>query len=236
MTMRENPHTGIPIDLSQYASVEDALSEAQGLADQLKRVAIRAMTEDNPERTLSLAHIFLWSALARAKGLHDGIEREIQASNPHATFPLIRTYVELDGLLLYVTEKPDYLQKLVANPRDSLAARGRVSFQAVWALAARRYPGIKKVYEELSEFGHFGSSGVWASVRFDDRNPDPGTLGKVTQWIGPGWRDADRDPKLAAAWLVEADDMALREATRFTESRLLPLNRAEGDRPRPAQG
>jgi hypothetical protein len=213
------------VDVSQYASVDDALLAAATLADRFPDITARAVSEDNPAKLFGLRHMFLMSAVARAKGLHDGIVREIRADDPHTVFPLLRTYVELGGLLNYVAEKPDYVQKLMANPRDDPAGRGRVTFQAVWSVAKRRYPGIKNAYAELSEFGHFGSSGVFASWSFDDSDPRPGTLGHVRHKLGPGWRDPDRDPKLAAAWLVEANDMVLREATRFLEAHVLPLNR-----------
>jgi hypothetical protein len=213
------------VDLSQYASVDEALSAAAEIAEHFRHLSVRAVTEDNPGKLVGKGHIFLTSALARAKGLHDGIVREIRADDTHTTFPLLRTYVELGGLLAYVTEKPAYLDRLMANPRDSPVGRRRVSFEAVWSVARRRYPGIKMAYTELSEFGHFGSFGVWASWSFDDSDPEPGTLGLLSHKFGPGWRDEDRDPKLAAAWLVEADQMAFREATRFLEAHILPLNR-----------
>lgn len=208
------------VDVSRYTDVEDAISAAAARADRFKSITTAVLTRvtqsdlDLPQR------IFLTSALARAKGLHDGIVREIRANNPHTVFPLLRTYVELGGLLDYVTEKPDYLRKLMANPRDSPAGRGRVSFESVWSVVKRRYPGIKRAYVELSEFGHFGSSGVFASWTLDASDPEPGTLGRLIHTFGPGWRNPDRDPKLAAAWLVEADDMFLREATRFFEAHL----------------
>jgi hypothetical protein len=169
--------------------------------------------------------MFLMSALARATALHEGLVREIRADDPHTVFPLLRTYVELGGLLNYVAERPDYVHKLMANPRDDPAGRGRVTFQAAWSVAKRRYPGIEDVYAELSEFGHFGSSGVFASWSFDGSDPKPGTLGHLRHTVGPAWRDPDREPKLAAAWLVEANDMVFREATRDLEVHVLPLNR-----------
>lgn len=219
-----NPDDGDRVDLARYGSVDEALSVAANLADQLSDISARAVT-DCPAELFGTHHIFLMSAMARAQGLHDGITREIQANDPHTVFPLLRTYLDLGALLTYVTERPTYIHKLVVNPRDSVAGRGRASFQTILSVVRRRYPGVRKAWAELSEFGHFGSFGVWASWSFDDTDPEPGTLGLLRHRPGPGWRDKDRDPKLAAGWLVEANEMALREGTRFLEAHVLPINR-----------
>jgi len=99
--------------------------------------------------------------------------------------------------------------------------------QAVWTVAARRYPGVKRVSDELSEFSHFGASGVWVSWTSDDssQRSDPKSA-RVTWRLGPGWRDADRDPLLAAAMLSETAQVVYEEGRRFVETYLLPLNRA----------
>jgi hypothetical protein len=220
---KQPKHLAIPLDLAPYASVTDAVSTADALAHGLTSLAARALNEDNPSHLFGTQHMFLLSALARARGLHDGIAREIDAGNPHAVFPLIRTYLELGGQLTYVNEKPSYCMTLMTHPRDLPKGAGRVSFEAVLAIASRRYPGIKAVWVEMSEFAHFGSSGVWAS--WTPGEEDGTSTHRVQYQIPAGWRDPTRDPMVAAVSLVEMNEVASREAMRFLEAHVLPLNR-----------
>jgi hypothetical protein len=209
-------HEDIPLDLSRYARADQALQEAQGYADQFIAIARRAMEEENPKRLFGMTQMFLCSALARASGLHDGITREIKARNPHAVFSLLRTYVELSGILAYVQDKPDYIDRLTGRQASNA---GRVSFEKIWSAISTRYPGIKRVYSELSEFGHFGSTGVWASWTPLEGEGE----GKVHWRLGPGWRDEERDPLLAAAQLAEIDHVVHDEANAIVETIILPV-------------
>jgi hypothetical protein len=217
-------HVGVPLDLSQYTDLGEALSEAASYRVGFMTLVSRALKEDNTQRQFGLGHMFLLSALARAAGLHDAIHREIEQANPHAVISLERTYVELGVTLAYVNERPDYINVIVASGgAQTRRGQRRTSIQAMCAVAAKRYPGVKRVYDELSEFGHFGATGVWASW----------AAGGVEEWegetfyrLGPGWRDSERDPLLAAAMLAEMAHVTHTEATRFLETYLLPLNRA----------
>jgi hypothetical protein len=182
--------------LSRFESVDAAIAEAQKLIIALTSLAQGAVSEENPAGGYDLVHAFLLSGVARARGLADAIVREIAKDNQHAVFALLRPLLEVGGLLACVREHPEYATILAAAQNTAEGGR-RVSWQKIWNVAARRYSGIKKVYEEVCDVNHFGSSAFWMSWRITNAENHA-----AEYFVGPGWRE-DRYRILAATQLVE---------------------------------
>lgn len=52
-----------------------------------------------------------WGFLARAQGLHEAVVAAIKADNPYAAFTLLRPYAENAAAILYMTDKPETLER-----------------------------------------------------------------------------------------------------------------------------
>lgn len=217
-------HQSIPLDLDRFETVETALAEAVRLTTLLQSLAQRAVDQDNARGGYDIIHAFLLSSVSRARGLSDAILREIVNDDQHAVFALLRPLLEVGGLLTYVREKNAYAMVLAASP-ETPEGRGRVSWQAIWNVAAKTYPGIKRVYEEACDVNHFGSSAFWMSWRIVDE-----TTHFTHFFLGPGWRE-DRYKKLAAAQLVEFLELVHDAANRLIDDVLVPLNRDSSSPP-----
>lgn len=121
------------------------------------------------------------SFVSRTRGLHEGALREVIAGNPHSALPLLRAWSEVVALAIYVGKNPSYAGSLMNEPQSG--GPGRKSFQAIFAGIKDEAPNMKAVYQELSDYSHFGSLGVWNAHRLID---DEGR----TDWTdAPRWRD-----------------------------------------------
>jgi hypothetical protein len=204
------------LDIGRFSSLEDAMSHVDDAGKCYREVAIDVIGSGAPITVLSL---FFMSALTRSQGLHDAIAREIRHTNPHAVFPLMRAYSETSMMILYVKDHPGYVNAIMDRPKGSAGPR-RKSQQAIVSYALSRFKGMKDVYGELTEFGHFGSLAMWQSITPNDED-DP----KRISWTSyPRWRD-ERTALIACAQALEmseATEHLLREFAR----KLLP--RADG--------
>src|ERR1700693_1285094 len=75
---------GPQVDLSQFASLEDAIEKAQASFAGFVPLAKRIIAVDRGG--LQLPAIFMLSALARATGLCLGVVDAVKAENPHVAF------------------------------------------------------------------------------------------------------------------------------------------------------
>jgi hypothetical protein len=190
------PKKGEPeqVDISRFKSEEDALRQVEAVRDRLHQLA-KLVFESN-DRNITYLSMFLLSAIARANGLHLATVHSIETSNPHAAIPLIRSYGDLVVTALYVRDHPEYVDALTDRRRDTKSKRRSIG--SLITAVTKYAPGIKHVYDELSEGTHFGSVAMWASWTHK-----PDTDGTVTYASYPRWRDAQRDPLVIAGWLIE---------------------------------
>jgi hypothetical protein len=151
---------------------------------------------------LTILTMFVMSAVVRARGLYEGIVREIQHDNPHAVFPLMRQFAETVAMAFYVADHPEYADVITERERDKPAGtRRRKTIQALIGHVEKVYaPQFGDVYAELSEVAHFGTVAMWIAHRLEGESGG-------TSWSSiPRWRD-DRQLYVACAQLLE-----LREA------------------------
>jgi hypothetical protein len=191
------PTDPMPLELSQFGSLEEAISAAQP-DKRYEDIAVKLM-----ERTgghLTALGFFFLSAVSRARGLHEGIAHELLKSNPHSTFPLIRQFAESVAVVCYVADHPDYVHALMDHPRNLPRQIKRKSIQAlVNYMDIKHSKQLGLVYAELCEITHYGSLAMWTSFNADDElRQSPG----FTWASGPVWR-GERQGIIACAWTVE---------------------------------
>lgn len=182
------------VDISRFKSVEDALQQVDALRDRMHELTKRVF--ESNDRNITYLTMFLLSALARANGLQLAAVHAIETNNPHAAIPLIRSYGDTVVTALYVRDHPEYVDAL--TDRSPATKTKRRSIGALIAAVTKYAPGIKHVYDELSEGTHFGAVAMWASWTHK-----PDTEGTVTFASYPRWRDPERDPLVIARWLIE---------------------------------
>lgn len=133
------------------------------------------------------------SVITRLQGLHDAVGREIVAGNPHAVYPLLRSFTETVALLIYIIEHPTYVLAL-GTPRDQAH---RASPRKLVDRAKTRMPGIDPIYRQLSQVAHFDT--IAFALPFDSSAEHERRL----KWQSePKWKN-DHDALVACGWLIE---------------------------------
>jgi hypothetical protein len=194
----------LKVDLAQFASVEDAVRKAEASFARFVPLAKRIVAAD--QGSLHEPAILMLSAIARATGLCVGIVHAVETENPHAAFPLIRSYADVVLVALFVHLRPAYLQTALRGPRNLKAGdmKPRTS-QAMISAVSERAPGFAAAWDELSDLTHFGSLAIWNAWQLDTSAPAPNTLGTFNFATHPRWRNAS-DPLLVCGWLIELSD------------------------------
>lgn len=168
------------MDLSAFTDADASLALAvRGCPKVYTSIAKRHMVG---RVHLTPAMMLFGSFVSRMRGLHEGILGEIQSSNPHAVFPLLRAWAEVVALAIYVTKKPAYMEALMVDPREG--GPGRKSFAAIFDAIKDEAGNMKAVYAQLSDYSHFGSLGVWNAHSIDPEDD------RIVRWTdAPQWRN-----------------------------------------------
>lgn len=124
----------------------DAAKEALGRTDQLRN-----------------AHILVMGLASRAVGLHDGAVHALETDNPFATYTLLRSYAENAALILYATDKPDHLDRILGLGDAHPPSVGTIKNYA--EQGSKRFGAFRAVYDDLSEFAHPASRSIFASAK-----------------------------------------------------------------------
>lgn len=169
---------------------------------------------------MTLTTLFWFSMITRSEGLHGAVAREIREGNPHAVFPLIRAFAEAVVLVIYVNDRPKYIDVLTSRPSElSKGGPKRTSIQALINYASKHAPGMKDVYAELSEATHFGAIAMWASHIIEDEDES----GFRTTWTSyPRWR-TEEQALIACAQTLELANAMEFFLRQFCERHVLPL-------------
>lgn len=210
------------LDLTVFSSIEDAVTKMVAADDRYRVVTANVLRATWPD--LHQMTLFLLSTIKRATGLHRGVVEGVRESNPHATFPLLRSYIELVILVAYVLHRPDYIQAVMTDPAEwQRGMPKRKGTQALMAVAAREFPTISAPYDELSDMGHFGSAAMWSAFTPDEIESEIADPEKRTiEWTNiPSWRHPD-DPLKAAAHLLEFTEGFTRTVNAMTDRYLGP--------------
>jgi hypothetical protein len=184
------------LDLDQFRDVEDALDQ---LANSRVYENVLKLAFQRAHRYSDLT-IFAQSASTRFRGLHEGVMREVKASNPHAVFPLMRAFAETVAVVAYANDYPDYVER-VAKPRGGQPKQlKRPRIETLIDHIAPDAPGFARIYDQLCEITHFGSLALWHPHSIGDD--------QTVRWrSAPQWRN-DRESLIACAQLKEMSDAA----------------------------
>lgn len=183
-----------PLDIEALGTLDEALERADEMGTHYARIAenIIGQFESFALTPPSMAWL---SLVARFQGLHDGIGREIRAENPHAVYPLLRSFIETVAMIIYLADHPDYVMTL-HQPRQERTGR-RVTARTLVDYATPRMPGIDPIYKQLSQVTHFDTIAYTLPFKVTDmteRNMD---------WQShPTWKK-DRDALVACGWIIE---------------------------------
>jgi hypothetical protein len=138
----------------------------------------------------SPAVALLGGLVTRGIGLHEGAVASLEADNPFAAFTLIRSLAENAAAILYATDHPETVERMLGLDGYPLPV-GRLTAHAT---QSSRFGGFKDVYSELSHYAHPGAKGFAASIS---------TNGNKFRWSGtPAFRPGN-DFLMACAWIVE---------------------------------
>ena len=140
------------LDLEQFSDLGDALDQ---LADSRVYEDVLKAAFGRPHR-YTLLTIFAQSACTRFRGLHEGIVRELMASNPHAVFPLNRAFAETVLTVAYAHDQPEYVERIMKRRGDQPKELKRLHVKALIDHITPDAPGFVEVYDELCEITHFG--------------------------------------------------------------------------------
>ncbi len=181
------------LDLTDFGDRDAAINRAShGCPSSYTAIARRHMTKSE---NLTMGFMLFGSFVARTRGLHEAVVREIEANNPHAVFSLVRSWLEVITIAMYVIKKPTYAQYLMEGPGVSRPAKK--SFEAMFHAVRDEAGQLREVYGQLSEFSHFGPLGVWNSHSIED------DLTQTVSWTdAPRWRD-ERHFQIACALAQE---------------------------------
>ena len=185
------------LDLDQFRDLEDALGQ---LANSRVYDDVLTAAFARPH-TYGLLTVFAQSACTRFRGLHEGIVREVAASNPHAAFPLNRAFAETVLTLAYAYDNPDYLDRITERRGDQPKELKRLPITVLIDHIEPSAPGFRHVYDDLCEMTHFGSVALW----------QPHVMANVTtvHWRSePRWKN-EREPLIACAQLGEMSAAAV---------------------------
>src|ERR1700682_1488545 len=205
-------HERVKLDLSPFESPEHAIAALEAAQQRLREFSHALV--DTYQHGMTFVHVFALSAVVRAIGLHEAITASVKSSNPHSTFPLLRTYLEVGIVTCYVADNPDYAKVLSGRPELVEASRRRKSSQALVDVAAKRHPGIKAAWDELCEATHMGAPAFWMPWVIDDEATRSTT---VASW--PRWRSPDQ-PLIACAHGLEFCDLVCVELSRIKDAYL----------------
>jgi hypothetical protein len=207
------------VNLDQFESLDAAVAAVQGPVRRYDVVAKRLGDAQGIEQT-RLGYLFL-SAVARARGLHEGIAQAIAASNPHATFPLLRQFAETVLVVMYVAENPEYAGAIIVHPRHEPTVRRKNMQELIdWSKRRRHAEQFKEVYAELCEGTHYGSTAWGFPFDFaEDRAADSPSWRSSPRWT------SKRQALTACAWTLEIAE-AMESALNNLAGRCLREQRA----------
>jgi hypothetical protein len=138
--------TGIAKARESRQRLEDGAKDALGRTDQLYD-----------------SHLLVMGLAARAVGLHDGAVNAVETDNPFTAYTLLRSYAENAAAILYATDKPEQLDRILGFGGLPPISVGVITNYA--DPGSGRFGAFKAVYGDLSGFAHPMSRSIFASAR-----------------------------------------------------------------------
>ena len=137
--------TGIHCARASRQWLYDAAKEALGRTDQLEN-----------------GHILVMGLATRAAGLHDGAVHALETNNPVVVYTLLRSYAENAAAVLYATEHPNQLRRVLGLGDAHPVKVGTITNYA--EQGSKRFGAFQNIYRQLSGFAHPMSKSIFAST------------------------------------------------------------------------
>lgn len=164
------------LDLTRFADQDAALAlAANGCPTAYTKIAKKHMGP-----LLTEGFLLFGSFVSRMRGLQEGIVRELAANNPHAVLPLLRAWVEVNTIGLYVARNPGYAELVLYGPGPGRPARK--SFSSLFHAVKDDVAQLSLVYKDLSDYAHFGTLGVWNAYVVENEEDRHITWTDVPRW------------------------------------------------------
>ena len=138
--------TGIERARASRQWLQDAAWDALNRTDQLQN-----------------SHFVVTGLATRAAGLHDGVVHALETDNPFGAYTMLRSYAENAAAVLYATDHPEKLDRILGLGDTNLITVGTITNYA--QQGSKRFGAFKKVYDDLSAFAHPMSRSIFASAK-----------------------------------------------------------------------
>ena len=118
--------------------------------------------------TIYDGHILVMGLATRAAGLHDGAVHALETNSPVVVYALLRSYAENAAAVLYATDHPTQLHRILGMGDSHPLKVGIITNYA--EQGSKRFGSFRSMYEDLSQFAHPLSRSIFASTRPDGEN------------------------------------------------------------------
>ncbi|HZE17989.1 MAG TPA: hypothetical protein VE197_21115, partial [Mycobacterium sp.] len=96
--------------------------------------------------TLYTSHFLVMGLASSAAGLHDGVIHALETDNPFATYTLLRSYADNAALVLYATDHPDQLDRILGLGGANPIKVGTIKNYA--EQGSKRFGAFRAVYDD----------------------------------------------------------------------------------------
>lgn len=157
----------IPESVTARGIVDRAtgIEHARASRQLLQKAAWNAL---NRTYQLQTSHFLVMGLATRAAGLHDGAVLALENDNPFAAYTTLRSYAENAAALLYATDHPRQLDRILGLGNADPIPAGRITRYA--ERGSKRFGTFEGVYRDLSQFAHPMSRSIFASAKRDGDN------------------------------------------------------------------
>lgn len=142
--------------VDRASGIERARASRQWLCDAAKEVLGRTST-------IYDGHLLVMGLASRAVGLHDGVLHALETDNPFVAYTLLRSYAENAAAVLYATDHPTQLHRILGFGHSPPIKVGTITNYA--ERGSGRFGAFRRVYEDLSQFAHPMSRSIFASAK-----------------------------------------------------------------------
>ena len=163
---------------SDKAIVEDLVSRHPEIADlheslcrllpELDEVLITVLLVDNPGLKITEHRLLLYGLIIRAKGLLRATLRETIRDNKPAVTTLLRAQCEILAAVCYVEKFPDKVRNILSGTKRKGNKLEAPNILTQVGHANRKYRGLARDYDQLSNLSHPTPISHTGSVRIVD--------------------------------------------------------------------
>lgn len=131
--------------IDRATGIEKARASCRWLVDAAKE-ALKGVSD------LYDGHILVMGLTSCAVGLHDGAVHALETDNPFVVYTLLRSYAENAAVVLYATDHPTQLHRILGFGNSRPVKVGTITNYA--EQGSKRFGTFRSMYDDLSQFAH----------------------------------------------------------------------------------